>query len=187
MRRLAAAAVLVLLLTGCSASDDPPSVITTDRPDPSESARTPVPGLAFGGGTGGTVPGCRPDRTYLAAYQSVEVTREVRLGEVTVVGGGRLVGEVWLLPAPRRGASSQGVTSIGNRPSLDLARAREGWARRVPVRGRLVRPGDYAVVLQLEARPGRDIDGVAFAWSAGAATGSDQLDLSLRYARRCAR
>ena len=126
-------------------------MIATDRPDPSERPDARA-GLAFGGGTGGTVPGGQPDRTYLAAYQSVEVTREVRLGEVTVVGGGRLVGEVWLLPPPRRGCER-----------------------------------DYTVVLQLEARPGRDVDGVAFAWSDGAAPGADQLDLSLRCARRCAR
>ncbi len=131
------------------------------------------------------MPQCRPRRTYLAAYQTVEVRREVRLGEATVTGGGRLVGDVLLLPAPRRGPGNQGIISIGNRPSTGIVRDLPAWRDRERLDGQLVQPGDYALFLQLEARPGRAVDGVSFAWFDSSATGSDTLELSLRYARRC--
>lgn len=205
LTRLAATAVVAtLLLAGCTGSDQPADVARTDPPassaggstdgtddgptgepeattDPPETEAT----LVFGGGNGATVPGCRPPRTYLAAYQTVEVRREVRLGEATALGGGRLVGDVLLLPAPRRGPGSQGIISIANRPSTGIARDLRGWEDRVALDGQLVQPGDYALFLQLEARPGRAVDGVSFGWFDSSATGSDTLELELRYARRC--
>jgi len=188
------AVVLVagLLLTGCTGEGPSTDVARTDGPTSSAATGTaaPDPGptaeaLDFGGGTGGTVPGCTPRRTYLAAYQSFEVTREVRLGEPTIEGEGRLVGDVLLLPPPRRGVDNHGVTSIADRPSLQLGRTSDGWGRRVPLDGQLVRPGEHALFVQVEARPGRDVAGISFPWSDGSTTGSDRLELGLRYARRC--
>lgn len=146
MRRLVATAALIVFLAGCSASEDPPSVITTDRPDPSASAQTSVATLAFGGGTGGTVPGGQPDRTCLAAHQSVEVTREVRLGEVTVAGVGwsarsgccrrHAGGASVTTPWPSSSRRDPGVTSTASRSRgpTALRLVRTSWTSACVVR-----------------------------------------------------
>ena len=164
VRTLALSVAAATLRASCTGSDQPVDVARTDPP----------------ASTAGDSAGEPTD-----AYQTVEVRREVRLGEASAIGGGRLVGDVFLLPAPRRGPGSQGIISIANQPSTGIVRDLRGWEDRVRLDGQLVQPGDYALFLQLEARPGRAVDGVSFGWFDSSATGSDTLELELRYARRC--
>jgi hypothetical protein len=192
-RSAAAALVAGLLLSGCTSGEEPRDVARTDGP-PSPSSgpdRTqatdegaPQAALDFGGSFGSTLPGCSPRRSYLAAYHSFEVTREVSLGDPVVQGGGRLVGEVLLLPAPG-GPENQGLSTIAARPSLRLGRTSHGWEQRVPMAGQVVQPGEHALFVQVEARPGRAVRGVFFDWSDRGTTGSDLLELELRYPGRC--
>lgn len=193
-RSAATALVAGLLLSGCTGGGEPPDVARTDGtaspppgavPTEATVEGEPQAALDFGGAFGSTVPGCSPRRTYLAAYQSFEVTREVRLGDPVVQGGGRLVGDAFLLPAPLRGPDDQGLSTLADRPSLRLGRASEGWDQRVPLAGQVVQPGRHGLFLQVEARPGRAVKGVFFDWSDSGAAGSDLLELRLRYAGRC--
>lgn len=188
--RAALAVAATLLVAGCSTDAEDPGLQPADTDESSAGATEatvggePQAALDFGGTFGSTVPGCSPRRSYLAAYHSFEVTREVRLGEPVVQGGGRLVGEVLLLPAPR-GPENQGLSTIAARPSLRLGRTSDGWEQRVPMAGRLVQPGEHALFVQVEARPGRAVRGVFFDWSDSGTTGSDLLELELRYPGRC--
>lgn len=176
---------LAVLLSGCSG--DPRDVARTDAPAPTDATAsgTPPPEgvLDFGGSSGATVPRCRPPRTYLAVGQVVEVLHEAALDAPTVVGGGRLVGDAFI--APGRAGRNNGTTSIGDRPRFGVLTELPAWDRREVLDGQVVAPGTYVVMLLLEARPGSDVDGVAFPWRAGSAEGSDLLGTSLRYARRC--
>lgn len=194
LRAAATAVVAALLLAGCTGGEEPLDVARTDgtASPPRDAVATgtvdggePPTALDFGGAFDGTVPGCSPRRTYLAAYQSFEVTRDVTVGEPVVQGGGRLVGEVFLLPAPRRGPDAQGLSTLAERPSLRLGRSADGWEQRVPIAGRDLEPGRHGLFVQVEARPGRAVRGVFFDWSDSVTTGSDLLDLQVRYVGRC--
>jgi hypothetical protein len=191
MRRTPVVAVLAttLFLGGCTGTgvDAGPTGGAASGPEPTTAPADPVPSgpaLDFGGGTGGTTPSCGDPKVYLAVRQTVEVLREVELGDPTVVGAGELVGRVYLAPAAPRERNT-GLTVLGDRPGLGAVSDEYGWDERRPLAGEQVEPGRYAVFLQVAARPGRPVEGVAFPWSDRATTGSDTLDVAVSYAPRC--
>jgi len=191
--------LLALLVSGCSEEETPPPVAGTSSTDetPTDQAATsdptaesPEPSdepavLDFGGESGASID-CDddPSPVWVTVAHSVEANQEVRLGEVTVAGAGRLIGDV-SIAAVGRGPDS-GAMAVDEEPGYgDDITDRPAWAERSPVGGVVVQPGRHLVFAQVRVRPGSRLDGLDFAWSDGNVTGSDRLVMPVKVARQC--
>ncbi len=195
--RLAALAAVLLIAAGCTGDDEPADVArtdptsgsTTDATDPAETPTSDAieePALVFYGGSGmssHTVCGSRAP-TYLSVYEEFDVNQEVRLGKATLVGGGRLFGEVFVAPTNRRGPND-GTLSIDGKPIWGGIDNLPEWRDRVPLQGQLVQPGAYGVFVQVKLRPDSDLEGIDFSYVDSNTTGSSRLDVSASIVQKC--
>ncbi|GAA1478499.1 hypothetical protein GCM10009623_29450 [Nocardioides aestuarii] len=187
MRRTTTALAALLLLTGCSAGEpdaepDPaqPTESTSDAP-----AVDTRPPLVFDNGSSASVEGDCGDRApvWFEVALPMTVRREVRLGEVTVAGDGRLARPV--LVAPRRGGGGAGVVSAGPDPGWSVARRQPGWRQRERLDGAQPRPGTWTVFLRVRITPDSAVEGFDIAWDDGRTTGTERLAHGLGVTRDC--
>ena len=188
----ALAAACVLLATGCTGEEEPTDAASTESlaaspTDATESpAGSPKPdAVVMYGGSGVSVNArCGGLPTYLALYEEFEVNREVRLGEVAPVGGGRLVGRLFVAPTKARGPNN-GELVVDEKPGFGGVDDLAAWGDRVPLRGRLVQPGAYAVFAQVRLAPGTRMEALDFGYVDGDTTGSARLDVSADVVQKC--
>lgn len=186
MRRAAGGAALAaaLLLAGCSAGPGARPAEPED-PAPADAAVDTRPPLVFDNGSSASVEGDCDDRApvWFEVALPMTVRRDVRLGQVTVVGDGRIARPV--LVAPRRGGSDAGVVSAGPDRGWSVARHQPGWRRREPLDGARPAPGTWTVFLRVRIAPGSSVEGFDVAWDDGGSTGTGRLGHGLGVTRDC--
>lgn len=176
----------VLLLTGCTGGDDPQEATpTAPAPTASSSDDDLGPALVFSGGSSASVQNECGDRSpvWFEVAVPVQVTREVRLDEVSVDGSGTLVRGPLIAPGGRR--RDGGVISAGPRPGFEMSRRKPHWEQRAPLTGQEVRPGRHTVFLQVRLRAGEALEGFDVAWTDAGTTGTARLDHGLGVDRGC--
>ena len=191
--RLAGLAAVLLLATGCTGDDEPTDVArtdstsgsTTDATETPTSGVTEEPALVFHGGSGVSSNAACGSRapTYLRVYEEFDVNQEVRLGRVTL-GGGRLVGDVFVAPTSARGPND-GTLVIDEKPGWGRLNDVPEWRDRAPLQGQLVQPGTYAVFAQVKLRPDSRLEGVDFSYFDSNTTGSSRLEMSASVVSTC--
>jgi hypothetical protein len=191
----------VALASGCSGDDGPGDVADpvatssspTEATSPAEatesattSTRLHSQAVVFHGGGGvSAAPPCgAPAPTYVSLHEEFDVDQEVRVDEVSPVGGGRLVGRVYVAPTAARGPND-GRLVVGGQPGFGAVDGIPEWRDRAPLQGRLLQPGAYVVFAQVRLMPGTRMDGMDVSYSDGDATGSSRLDVSASVSRKC--
>jgi hypothetical protein len=142
------------------------------------------PALVFNGGSGVSANAACGAPTYVAIYEELDVNQEVRLGEVTPVGGGTLVAPVFVAPAGPRDPRN-GTLVIDEEPGWGRLDNLPAWRDRVPLQGRLVQPGTYAVFAQVRLRPGARLEALDFSYFDSNSTSSSRLDVSASVVEKC--